>query len=328
MLTRPEPLRRLLDRVREAFGMTTVAILERRDGQWVVSACSGPPDCAKPEQADVDVAVEPDVHLVARGRTLPATDRRLLEAVAGQALIALRNRQIADQAAEAGRRADAVELRSALLSAVGHDLRTPLTSIKAAAGSLRAGDIRLSPEDRSELAATIEESADRLTGLVNNLLDSSRLATGAVTPELRPVGYDEVALLAMRGLDGAERAEIEIDERVPEVLADPGLLERVVANVVDNALRHGNGAPVALRASAHAAVVELRVVDSGPGVSGGDADRLFAPFQRLGDRGHDGLGLGLSVARGFTEAMGGTLTAEDTPGGGLTVVISLPAAAS
>jgi two-component system, OmpR family, sensor histidine kinase KdpD len=328
VLTRPEPLARLLDRVREAFGMTTVAILERRDDQWVVAACSGPPDCGRPEQADVDVAVEPDVHLVARGRTLPAADRRLLEAVAGQALIALRNRQIADEAAEARRRADAVELRSALLSAVGHDLRTPLTSIKAAAGSLRDGDIRLSDADRDELAATIEESADRLTGLVNNLLDSSRLATGAVTPELRPVGYDEVALLAMRGLDGADRVDIEIDERVPEVLADPGLLERVVANVVDNALRHGNGAPVVLRASAHADLVELRVVDSGPGVPAADADRLFVPFQRLGDRDHGGLGLGLAVARGFTEAMGGTLTAEDTPGGGLTVVISLPAVPS
>jgi two-component system sensor histidine kinase KdpD len=328
VLTRPEPLARLLDRVREAFGMRTVAILERRDDQWVVSACSRPPDCGRPEQADVDVAVEPDVHLVARGRTLPAADRRLLEAVAGQALIALRNRQIADEAAEARRRADAVELRSALLSAVGHDLRTPLTSIKAAAGSLRDGDIRLSDADRDELAATIEESADRLTGLVNNLLDSSRLATGAVTPELRPVGYDEVAVLAMRGLDGADRVDVEIDERVPEVLADPGLLERVVANVVDNALRHGNGAPVALRASAHADLVELRVVDSGPGVPAADADRLFAPFQRLGDRDHGGLGLGLAVARGFTEAMGGTLSAEDTPGGGLTVVISLPAVPS
>jgi two-component system, OmpR family, sensor histidine kinase KdpD len=325
VLTRPEPLPRLLDRVREAFGMTTVAILERPDGQWVVSACSGPPDCAKPEQADVDVAVEPDVHLVARGRTLPASDRRLLEAVAGQALIALRNRQIADQAAEARRRADAVELRSALLSAVGHDLRTPLTSIKAAAGSLRDGDIRLSRGDRTELAATIEESADRLTGLVNNLLDSSRIATGAVTPDLRPVGYDEVAVLALRGLDGAGRVKLEIDEHLPEVLADPGLLERVTANIVDNALRHGRGAPVVLRASAHADLVQLRVVDSGPGVSVADADRLFAPFQRLGDRDHNGLGLGLSVARGFTEAMGGTLTAEDTPGGGLTVVISLPA---
>ncbi len=328
VLTRPDPLPRLLERVREAFGMTTVAILERHDGQWVVSACSGPPDCAKPEQADVDVAVEPDVHLVARGRTLPAADRRLLEAVAGQALIALRNRQIADQAAEAGRRADAVELRSALLSAVGHDLRTPLTSIKAAAGSLRDGDIRLSGEDRTELAATIEESADRLTGLVNNLLDSSRIATGAVTPDLRPVGYDEVAVLALRGLDGAGRVRIEIDEHVPEVLADPGLLERVVANVVDNALRHGRGAPVVLRASAHADIVELRVVDSGPGVHSADAQRLFAPFQRLGDRDHNGLGLGLSVALGFTAAMGGTLTAEDTPGGGLTVVVGLPAVSS
>jgi two-component system, OmpR family, sensor histidine kinase KdpD len=326
VLTRPDPLPRLLERVREAFGMTTVAILERREGQWVVSACSGPPDCGKPEQADVDVAVEPDVHLVAQGRTLRAADRRLLEAVAGQALIALRNRQIADQAAEARRRADAVELRSALLSAVGHDLRTPLTSIKAAAGSLRAADVLLSNSDRGELAATIEESADRLTGLVNNLLDSSRIATGAVTPDLRPVGYDEVAVLALRGLDGAGRAKLEIDEHLPEVLADPGLLERVIANIVDNALRHGRGSPVVLRASAYADLVELRVVDSGPGVRVADADRLFAPFQRLGDRDHNGLGLGLSVARGFTEAMGGTLTAEDTPGGGLTVVISLPAA--
>src|SRR5918992_949397 len=326
VLTLPDPLPRLLERVREAFGMSTVAILERHDGQWVVSACSGPPDCGKPEQADVDVAVEPDVHLVAQGRTLRAADRRLLEAVAGQALIALRNRQIADQAAEARRRADAVELRSALLSAVGHDLRTPLTSIKAAAGSLRAADVRLSNSDRSELAATIEESADRLTGLVSNLLDSSRIATGAVTPDLRPVGYDEVAVLAMRGLDGAGRVKLEIDEHLPEVLADPGLLERVIANIVDNAVRHGRGSPVVLRASAYADLVELRVVDSGPGVRVADAERLFAPFQRLGDRDHNGLGLGLSVARGFTAAMGGTLTAEDTPGGGLTVVISLPAA--
>jgi two-component system sensor histidine kinase KdpD len=323
VLTRPQPLPRLLDKVREAFGMATVAVLERNDGRWTVSACSGPPDCTRPEQADVDVAVEPDVHLVGRGRALPASNRRLLEAVAGQALLALRNQQIAEQAAEARRRADAVELRSALLSAVGHDLRTPLTSIKAAAGSLRDPDIRLSADDRRELAATIEESADRLTSLVNNLLDSSRIATGAVTPDLRPVGFDEVAVLALSGLDGIDRVRLEIDEQVPEVLADPGLLERVIANVVDNALRHGRGSPVVLRASAYADRVELRVVDSGPGVRTGESDRLFAPFQRLGDRDHGGLGLGLSVARGFTEAMGGTLTAEDTPGGGLTAVISL-----
>ena len=327
VLTRADPLPRLLDKIREAFTLSTVAILERRDGRWTVSACAGPPDCTRPEQADVDVAVDPDTHLVGRGRTLAAAERRLLDAVAGQAMLALRNQQIAAEAAQARRRADATELRTALLSAVGHDLRTPLASIKAAAGSLRDERLRLSEHDRAELAATVEESADRLTGLVENLLDSSRLATGAVTPHLQPVGFDEVAPLALRGLDGAERVRLEIDERAPEVLADPGLLERVVANVVDNALRHGRGAPVVLRASS------LRRSSSSCGSStpapacrADEADRLFSPFQRLGDRDPRGLGLGLSVARGFTEAMGGTLTAEDTPGGGLTVVVSLPAA--
>jgi two-component system, OmpR family, sensor histidine kinase KdpD len=325
VLNRSDPLPRLLERIREAFGLTTVAILQRQDDRWVVSACAGPADCARPEQADVDVAVEPDIHLVGHGRTPAAAERRLLDAVAGQALLALRNRQFAAEAAETRRRADASELRTALLSAVGHDLRTPLASIKAAAGSLRDAKLHLSDDDRGELAATVEESADRLTGVVNNLLDSSRLATGAVTAELQPVHYDEVAQLALRGLDGIDRVHLEIDERLPEVLADPGLLERVVANIVDNALRHGRSSPVTLRGSEHAHRVELRVVDAGPGVPRGQVDRLFAPFQRLGDREPRGLGLGLSVARGFTDAMGGTLTAEDTPGGGLTMVVSLPA---
>jgi two-component system sensor histidine kinase KdpD len=133
-------------------------------------------------------------------------------------------------------------------------------------------------------------------------------------------------VLALRGLDGTDRVRLDLPDCLPEVLADPGLLERVIANLVDNALRHGGGSPVTLRGSAYEGRVELRVVDSGPGVPRGHADRLFAPFQRLGDRDPRGLGLGLSVARGFTEAMGGSLTAEDTPGGGLTVVVSLPAA--
>jgi two-component system, OmpR family, sensor histidine kinase KdpD len=184
----------------------------------------------------------------------------------------------------------------------------------------------LSEPDRSELAATIEESADRLTGVVNNLLDSSRIATGAITPELQPVGYDEIAQLALRGLDNTDRVHLDFADDLPDVLADPGLLERVIANLVDNALRHGRGCPVTLRGSAHANRVELRIVDAGPGVPRGQSERLFAPFQRLGDRQPGGLGLGLSVARGFTEAMGGTLTADDTPGGGLTIAVSLPSA--
>ncbi len=328
VLARSEPLPRLMERIREAFGLTSVAILQRKEGRWTVSASAGPAGCTRPEDADVDVAVDLDTHLVGEGRALAAADRRLLEAVAGQALLALRHQQVSTEAAEAKRRADATELRSALLSAVGHDLRTPLASIKAAAGSLRDPNLRLSEADRSELAATVEESADRLTGVVDNLLDSSRIATGAVTPELQPVGYDEVALLALRGLDGTDRVRLDLADDLPEVLADPGLLERVVANLVDNALRHGRGSPVTLRGSAHADRVELRVVDAGPGVPRGGFERLFAPFQRLGDREPRGLGLGLSVARGFVEAMGGTLTADDTPGGGLTMTVSLPAATS
>ena len=330
VLGRDDPLPRLLDEVRAEFALTTVALLERGDGGWRTSARSGPPDPTLGADADVDVPVEPDVRLVGRGRAPGDDERRVLEAVAGQALLALRNQQFAADAAESRRRADATELRSALLSAVGHDLRTPLASIKAAAGSLRDPALALSDADRAELAATVEESADRLTGVVENLLDSSRLATGAVVADLRPVAYDDVAALALAGADpllrARDRVRVRIDEELPEVLADAGLLERVVANLLDNALRHGGGAPVALRTADRDGLVELRVVDGGPGVPADRAELLFAPFQRLGDRTPGGLGLGLAVARGFVEAMGGTLTAEGTPGGGLTTIVTLPAA--
>ncbi|WP_026360972.1 DUF4118 domain-containing protein [Amycolatopsis nigrescens] len=328
VLTHSAPLERLLEKVQENFGLSSVALLEKQQGgQWRRVAQVGADPCGDPDEADADIAVTSEVHLTLRGRPLPASDRRVLEAAAGQALLALRQQRMAATTAKAERKAAATELRTALLSALGHDLRTPLTSIKAAIGSLRAQDIELSAEDTEELLATAEESADRLAGLVDNLLDSSRLATGAVRPHLRPVGYDEVVWHALSNVDNSASVLAEVDERLPEVLADPGLLERVVANVVDNALRHGAGPrPVSVRASTHSAHVELRVTDHGRGLKKGTAESAFAPFQRLGDRDSTpGVGLGLSVARGFTEAMGGTIRAEDTPGGGLTVVISLPA---
>jgi two-component system sensor histidine kinase KdpD len=329
VLTHSNPVERLLEKVKENFGLTSVAILEKQGGGWQKVALTGVNPCDDPDEADVDIAVTADVHLTLRGRALPAADRRVLEAAAGQALLALRQQRSAQAASRAERKAEATELRTALLSAVGHDLRTPLTSIKAAIGSLRAHDIDLSPEDTEELLATAEESADRLAGLVDNLLDSSRLATGAVRPHLRPVGYDEVVAHALSNVDGSESVVVAVDEHLPSVLADPGLLERVVANVLDNALRHGvnaSGEPVAARASAHSEHVELRIIDHGRGLKKGTADSAFAPFQRLGDRdATPGVGLGLSVAKGFTEAMGGSIRAEDTPGGGLTVVVRLPA---
>ncbi|WP_338019485.1 sensor histidine kinase KdpD [Saccharothrix deserti] len=345
VLTSPFPLARLLEKVRENFGLESVALLERRDGEWERVACAGPRPCAEPDEADVDVPVTADVHLALRGRTLPAGDQRALEAAAGQALMALRQQRMAAETAEAQRRAETTELRTALLSAVGHDLRTPLTSIKAAIGSLRDTDLRLSDEDTSELLETVEVSADRLTGLIDNLLDSSRLATGAVVPQLRAVTYDEVVARALAGIDEHRSVSVDVAEQLPPVLADIGLLERVVANVIDNALRYGRLAPrravdvdadgriavdepeIAVRASAYGDRVELRVVDHGQGLPKNTADAVFAPFQRLGDRdATPGIGLGLSVAKGFVDAMGGTITAEDTPGGGLTIVISLPIA--
>ena len=337
VLTGPSPLVRLLEKVRENFGLTSVAMLESRHGNWERVACVGPQPCDEPDDADVDIPVTPEIHLALRGRALPAADRRVLEAAAGQALLALRQQRMAAQTTDAERRANATELRTALLSAVGHDLRTPLTSIRAAVDCLREPQLQLCTEDIDELLATVAESTDRLSGLVDNLLDSSRLAAGAVHPQLTPVGYDEAVARALSHVDDQHTVVVDVDEHLPLVLADVGLLERVIANVVDNALRHGRavrkkglpdspGEPaVAVRASADQGRVELRVVDHGQGLPKGAAEVAFAPFQRLGDRDTTtGIGLGLSVAKGFTEAMGGTVSAEDTPGGGLTVVISLP----
>lgn len=328
VLSRSDPLPRLLERVREAFGLTTVALMERDGTGWQVTAGTGEALATRPAEADVDVEVDEGVHLVGTGRTPTASESALFATVSGQALLALRNRRMAAEATDAQRRADAAGLRTALLSAVGHDLRTPLTAIKAAAGSLRDPGLPMSADDRAELLATVEESADRLSGFVDNLLDSSRLAAGGVTPVSAPVGLDEVVAAALAGGPAdTGRVVVDVAEDLPDVLADAGLAERVVANLIDNALRHGGPGTVAVRASAHADRVELRVVDDGPGVPRAQRDRLFAPFQRLGDRrAATGVGLGLHVARGFTEAMGGTLDAEDTPGGGLTMVLALPAA--
>jgi two-component system, OmpR family, sensor histidine kinase KdpD len=348
VLTGADPVRRLLTQVRENFGLSSVTLLARsgddrhrdnrpgdrhRDG-WQQVAWTGTDPCSASAEADTVIIVDDQMRLAIRGRPLTASDRAVLEAAAGQAVLALRQQRAAEQALIAQRHAETTELRTALLSAVGHDLRTPLTSIKAAVASLRDRELRLSAADTAELLATIEESTDRLTGLVENLLDSSRLVTGAVRPQLLPVGYDEVVARALATVDRSDAVAVEITEDLPPVLGDPGLLERVVANVVDNALRHGQGAAVEVRGSTHAGRVELRICDHGPGLPRGATETVFAPFQsgltsptERGDRqAANGIGLGLSVAKGFMDAMGGTLSAEDTPGGGLTVVVSLAAA--
>jgi two-component system sensor histidine kinase KdpD len=219
-------------------------------------------------------------------------------------------------------------MRTALLAAVSHDLRTPLASAKAAVTSLRSPDIKWAAEDRDELLATADESLDRLARLVDNLLDMSRLQAGAMSVFPRPAGLEEIVARALDHLGPASRKVlVEIPDSLPEVRVDPGIAERIIGNLTGNALRYSpGGKPPLLSASALGDRVELRVVDRGPGIPAEDWDRVFVPFQRLGDTDNTtGVGLGLALSRGLTEAMGGTLDPEETPGGGLTMVLSLPA---
>jgi two-component system sensor histidine kinase KdpD len=221
------------------------------------------------------------------------------------------------------------DLRAALLAAVSHDLRTPLASIKASVSTLRQDDIEWSDEDRTELLETIEVSADRLTELVTNLLGMSRIQAGTVELATRDVDLEEVVSRAVVGLDTrGHELKFDLEREVSAVRADAGLLERAVANVIDNALKWSPaGGSITVRSDEHGDRVVLLVVDQGPGIPVADRLRVFEPFQRSGDRPTiAGTGLGLAVARGFVELMGGEVDVEDTPGGGTTMVISLPAA--
>ena len=216
------------------------------------------------------------------------------------------------------------KLRTALLVAVGHDLRTPLATAKAVVSGLRSSDVVLDEADREELLATADEALDTLSALVDNLLDLSRLQAGAMPVRTRPIPLEDVVAAALEDMGiRHRRVLVDLPDHLPEVVADPGLLERVLVNVIANAQRFALGPPV-VRATWEGGRVVVRVVDDGPGIARGDRQRVFVPFQRLGDTTPTGLGLGLALSRGLVEAMGGSLELRDTEGGGLTVVIALP----
>jgi two-component system sensor histidine kinase KdpD len=323
----------LLARLRETFGMVSVTLRQngRDDAVDAVDALDdGPAAGEAGAEAFEEIPVGANSALILRGRSLPAADRRVLSAFAAHVAVALERSRLAEVAAEVEPVKAADRLRTALLAAVSHDLRTPLAVALASVSSLRSEDVQFSPEDQRELLATAEESLGKLTRLVENLLDMSRLQAGALTLDLQSTALDEVYSTALDSLSGFEGEPVSARglESAPEVLADPPLLERVLANLIANAVRHTPaGTPVLLTASAHGDRVELRVIDRGEGLPFEDRDRIFQPFQRLGDTDNDsGVGLGLALSRGLAEAMGGTLTPEDTPGGGLTMVLSLPAA--
>jgi two-component system sensor histidine kinase KdpD len=237
----------------------------------------------------------------------------------------------ARQAAAARPVAEADRTRRMLLAAVSHDLRTPLAAAQAAVSCLRSDDIQLTAEDHGELLATADESLNQLTQLLAGLLDVSRLQAGVLPVLPRPADLGEIIACSLGGIGPQARAvTVRLPPGLPRVMVDPLFMERVIANLTANALRYSpSGSPPLLTASARGGRVILRVVDYGPGVPEADRGRIFAAFQRLGDaRSAIGVGLGLTVSRGLTEAMGGTLNPEETPGGGLTMAVSLPAASA
>jgi two-component system, OmpR family, sensor histidine kinase KdpD len=336
VLNGDEALPALLDTLRETFGMDSATLLHRdvdnpipgETDAWSVVACSGGDPCTTPDTADITVPAGETAMLALRGRALPAADQRVLAAFAARAATALEQQQLSDKAAQAAPLAEVDRFRTALLAAVSHDLRTPLASAKAAMGSLRDSTITWSAKDQEELLATADESLDRLITLVTNLLDTSRLQTGAMSVLRCPLALEEVVPRALDDIGApAQDVQLDVPSDLPEVIADPALLQRVIVNLTINALQHTPaGTPVLITASALGDRVELRVIDRGPGVPPEDRDTIFAPFQRLGDRDNTtSVGLGLALSRGLAEAMHGSLTPEETPGGGLTMVLTLPA---
>jgi two-component system sensor histidine kinase KdpD len=321
------PVPALLESLRGIVGFDSAAVLHRDGDTWRVEASSGAPVPPRPE-GDTVIALDPAHVLVLDGGAVDAADQHVLDAFTAELTSAIEIQELESVASEAASLAATSEFRTAILSAVSHDLRTPLAGIKASATSLLQEDVDWTPEQRRELLAAIDEETDRLDALVGNLLDMSRLQTGALDVYTTPVGLEEVVPAALTSI-GATAREVRFDvpETLPRVVADPGLLERALANVVTNAIRFAPAdTPVRIVAGKVDGGVDVRVVDCGSGVPQVDRERIFQPFQRLGDApAGAGVGLGLAVAKGFVEAMGGSIEAEDTPGGGLTMVMRLKA---
>ena len=333
-----------LEKVRETFRVRSAGLFVRGAAagqeEWTLTAYAGdipplPPGTTEAGSETVELA-DPRTALVVSGRPLTVGERRLLSAH-GAHLLLLQQRQALRRSLEKTTKlAEGNKIRTAILRAVSHDLRTPLAGIKLAVTALQRQHARLPEETRAEMLQTIDSYSDRLEALVSNLLDMSRISSDAIAPHTAPVIWRDAIEDALRGIAGG-RIRVELAPNLPPVDADLGMLERVIANIVENALKYAPDSDIVIVGPSSAYMAgsvggrpcgELRIVDHGHGVPATDVMAMFQPFQRLDDAPEGlGIGLGLAVAKGFTESMGGTLTAEPTPGGGLTMIIRLPLSA-
>ncbi|HSR94263.1 MAG TPA: ATP-binding protein [Solirubrobacterales bacterium] len=262
---------------------------------------------------------------LARARALEADRRREEADRALTELAALSRERDLMQAemveAEALRRSD--ELKTALLRSISHDLRTPLTSIIAGGAAL--GSVSLTEGERTELSEAIVAEGERLSRLVENLLDMSRLEAGKAEPHREQVDLGEVLDAAREAVAHPELVRLALDRELPTVDADAAQLERAFANLIENAIHHGGGRPVQVRSRLVGERIAIRVVDQGPGIPESERQRIFEPFQRgEGNGAGGGSGLGLAIAKGFVEANGGEIAVESVTGQGSSFVVGFP----
>jgi two-component system sensor histidine kinase KdpD len=322
-----DPLPDLLEQLRTTFGLASASVFERTpEGWWPTQVCGHPQLLDPNDGTPIDVAADRSLRLVVSGDAVRPEQVEVLRAFADQLAVAVQARRLRIDAVNAELLAEANELRTALLQAVSHDFRTPLATIKASASGLLHTDATFSDDDRRMLLVDIDTAADRLDRMVRDLLDMSRLQVGALDLRLRSVGLEEVVAAAVGGaVHPHGPIAVDVPDSLPTVLADTALLERAVANLLSNALAWTQpGTEVTVQACRVGDDIDLTIVDRGPGIPKDDRERVFLPFQRLGDRSNDaGVGLGLAIAKGFIEAMGARLSVDDTPGGGLTMTIRL-----
>jgi two-component system sensor histidine kinase KdpD len=337
------PLPALLGELMVAFRLDGASVLRAETGHqadtpapegadastgptWELVASAGQQPPLRPDEASVLLPLTERENLALKGPSLTAEDREILSAFAAQLATALESDRLHAEAAEADSLARANQLRTALLDAVSHDLRTPLASIKAASSSLLSEQLTFGPEETRILIQTIDVEADRLNAMVENLLDMSRLRAGSLEVLDQSCEVGEIVETAVDSLGPrGELVQVAIPEALPHIRTDPMLLERAVVGLIDNALVHAGGSVVRVEAGSVVGRVDIRIIDRGPGIPREDRERVFRPFQRVGDsENRVGVGLGLAVARGFVQAVGGDLDIEDTPGGGCTMVIRIP----
>jgi len=314
----------LTGRIRDVFAMNAAAVLHRSEDGWEALAAVGATELRDPEDASEVIPLTDDTILALSGGSLTGDDRRVLRAFAAQMAQALEREKLEKEAASVEAMAETDRLRTALLNAVSHDLRTPLATIKASVTSLLETEVDWSPEQTQSFLQVILEETEHLNRLVGRLLDASRIQVGAVHVFFASVGLDEVIASALSGLGAGEsRVSVDVPDDLPPVQTDPALLERVVANLIENAITWSpQDQEVRVAAGEVSGRVDLRIIDRGPGIQPDQREYIYQPFQRLGDSPKgSGVGLGLAVARGLLEAMDQELLIEDTPGGGTTMVI-------